>query len=655
MKKTITLLAVAFCLNTNAQIITTVAGNGTTGYSGDGGASIAAKLHAPQGLAIDAAGNVYIADADNHSIRKMNATGIISTIAGNGTQGYSGDGGPATSALLSYPLGMALDAAGNLYIADVDNAVIRKINTLGIISTIAGNGTLGYSGDGGQATFAQLYHPSGVTVDALGNVYIADCYNSVIRKVDTSGIISTYAGNHTYGYSGDGLAATSAELSSPWGVAVDASGNVYIADQDNQVIRKVNSAGVISTFAGNGMYGWSGDGGQAALAELRNPIYVAIDASGSVYIADYGNSIIRKVNTSGIISTYAGLEALWGYSGDGGLAISAELNYPSAIAFDIVGNVYIADKDNNVVREVGMCIPVIPSICMVEVDSLSQNNIIYWDNTPYAADTFYIYRDTANYNYALIGKVLASSLSMFTDTVHHLYAANGDPNASSWRYKIAYRDTCGGVGSMSPMSPYHQTVFMITNSIGNFIWTQYQIEGQSTPVSQISGYLFEVDSSSSGHYKVVQSLSASSTAYHDSYYATYSNPTWRSTAYGFNCTPTMKFANKRGPAAIVSSKSNISNNSNNSVQGINQFSGDKYQVSIYPNPTTGIINIESSSPKGSNMQINVYDMLGNNVYASTLQGGVGAVALPSGLGQGVYFISIQTNEGIVNKKIVISK
>ncbi len=300
---------------------------------------------------MDASGNLYIAEQANNRIRKISASGIISTVAGNGSFGFSGDDGVATSASLYYPTHVAVDASGNLYIADQGNNRIRKVSPSGIISTVAGNGSAGFSGDGGLATAASLYRPQGVAVDALGNLYIADISNQRIRKVNTSGIISTVAGIGSFGFSGDGGSATAASLHNPSGVAVDASGNLYIADYSNYRIRKVNTSGIISTVAGNSSYGFSGDGGSATAARLNNPIGVAVDASGNLYIADENNNRIRKVSPSGIISTVAG-NGISGFSGDGGAATAASLNYPRGVVVDGSGNLYIADKDNYRIRKV---------------------------------------------------------------------------------------------------------------------------------------------------------------------------------------------------------------------------------------------------------------------------------------------------------------
>ncbi len=332
-------------------VITTVAGCGCYGFGGDGGLATDASMTTIYGVAVDAAGNIYIADSFNHRVRKVDTSGTINTIVGNGTAGYSGDNGPATAAQVNYPLGLALDSSGNLYIADYGNYRIRKVTTGGTISTVAGNGTYSFSGDGGAATSASLSQPYGVAVDAAGNLFIADTYNSRIRKVATGGIISTVAGSGTQGYSGDGAAATSAALYQPEYVSVDASGNLYIADQGNYRVRKVTSGGTISTIAGNGNYKFTGDGGAATVANLNWPIGVAADASGNLYIADQFNHRIRKVSTSRIITTVAG-NGLATYAGDGGSATSGSLNTPLGVAVDASGNIYIADTVNHRVRKV---------------------------------------------------------------------------------------------------------------------------------------------------------------------------------------------------------------------------------------------------------------------------------------------------------------
>jgi trimeric autotransporter adhesin len=335
-------------------VINTVAGNGSRGDSGDSGLAISASLDYPCSIAFDTTGNIYIADTANHRIRKVTkSTGIITSVGGDGTQGYSGDDGPAASAVFSYPYGVSVGASGNIYIADTYNHRIRMVTKgTGIITTVAGNGTQGYSGDGGQATSAIFRYPCVVAIDASGNLLIADTFNNCIRMVTvSSGIITTVAGNGNSGYSGDGGPATSATLSYLYGATVDASGNIYIADTVNNRIRMVmKSTGIITTVAGDGSYGSSGDGGRATSARLSFPYGVTVDASGNIFIADSANNCIRMVTKStGIISTVAGNRTA-GYSGDGGQALSATLSNPLFVALDTSINIYIADAGNDRIR-----------------------------------------------------------------------------------------------------------------------------------------------------------------------------------------------------------------------------------------------------------------------------------------------------------------
>jgi trimeric autotransporter adhesin len=333
--------------------ITTVAGTGKSGYSGDGGQALLAQFYGPHGVAVDASGNIYIADTYDNRIRMVTkSTGIITTVAGTGVDVYSGDRGQATSAQLSNPHGIAVDASGNIYIADSYDHRIRMVTVNSeIITTIAGTGVSGYSGDGGQATSSQLSNSSDVAVDASGNIYLADSSNSCIRIVKSSGVITTIAGSGVHGYSGDGGQATSAQLSDPHGVAVDVLGNIFIADSSNSCIRMVTkSTGIITTVAGTGVSGYSGDGGQATSSQLSKPNDIAVDLSGNIYIADtYDNRIRMVTKDSRIITTVAGT-GVSGYSGDGGQAVEAQISRPRGIAVHPNGKLYIADSTNNCVR-----------------------------------------------------------------------------------------------------------------------------------------------------------------------------------------------------------------------------------------------------------------------------------------------------------------
>jgi uncharacterized protein YjdB len=397
-------------------IINTVAGNGscttaggTTGCdnfggdSGDGGPATSATLNAPNSIALDSAGNIYIADTFGETVRKMSpVTGIITTVAGiafpnPASPTESGDGGPASEAGLPSPIGIALDSAGNLYIADGSARIREVFADTGIINTIAGNGTYGYSGDGGPATSAELASPGGIAVDSAGNLYIADGDDNVIRKVTAAtGIITTVAGNGygspngalMGGYNGDGIPATSAELWLPANVAVDAVGNLYISDCNNQRIRKVTaSTGIITTVAGTGnnpgtnIGGFSGDGGPATSADMNLPQYVGLDAAGNLYIADFGNNVFRKVDAAtGIISTIIGIvptpSGIYeGFSGDGGPATSAQLMGPAAILVDPQGNIDFADSYSNRIRQVSPTTPPLsfsPPSITVGSDSATQ-------------------------------------------------------------------------------------------------------------------------------------------------------------------------------------------------------------------------------------------------------------------------------------------
>ncbi|MFC5404806.1 cadherin-like beta sandwich domain-containing protein [Cohnella soli] len=342
--------------SSDSSYISTIAGTGSGSFSGDGGAATAAALNLPMSVAVDREGNLYIADVGNYRIRKLEkSTGKISTVAGNGTFGNSGDGGLATSAQLKNPRGVAVDPDGNVYIADTQDNRIRKVDTSGIISTIAGNGSYGYSGDNGLSTSSQVSMPYRVATDSVGNLYIVDANNFRIRKIDKStGIITTVVGTGNRGSGGDGGAATSAEVDFPFGLTFDSMDNMYISDMRGATVRKVDhTTGIISKVAGTGTPGYNEDEGQANSADIV-PYSVAVDNSGNIYISDASNAVIRKVDQStGNISTFAGIGEN-GYSGDGGPATLAELYGPYGLAIDSSGNLLIADMNNHVIRKVGL-------------------------------------------------------------------------------------------------------------------------------------------------------------------------------------------------------------------------------------------------------------------------------------------------------------
>jgi sugar lactone lactonase YvrE len=350
LKTVLPIVLLFICSSSYGQTITTFAGRNTPGFSGDGGRATSAQLNEPYGIAVDDAGNLYIADGVNRRIRKVDANGIITTIAGNGAIGFNGDGIAATDAAIDVT-NVTVSASGIVYITDGYNNRVRVVTTDGMITTIAGNGSPSYSGDGGPATDAALNSPADLKVDTFGNVYIADLLNNRVRKVTTDGNIITVAGNGSPYYNGDGEPATTAQLNSPYGVAVDDTGTLYIAEFNGQRIRKVSTAGIISTFAGTGINGYSGDGAQAAMAQLSYPRGVTVDNTGNVYITDFGNERIRKVHASGIITTVAG-NGTAGFKGDGGPASAANLSDPVYTCVDPAGNIYVADRGNNKIREI---------------------------------------------------------------------------------------------------------------------------------------------------------------------------------------------------------------------------------------------------------------------------------------------------------------
>jgi len=350
-----------------AQIITTFAGNGSDLHTGDGGLATSAGIAYNVSGNFDKTGNYYFSEvANGNRICKIDTSGIITTIAGTGIGAYSGDGGLATAAKIYLPQGLIVDTNSNIYFCDAGNNRIRKIdNATGIISTIAGNGIAGYFGDGSQATAAMINDPWDILLDKRGNLYFSEVNNYRIRKVNiSSGIISTYAGNGLSGYTGDGGLADTARIA-PMGICMDDTGNLYIADGTYCRIRKVDTTGIISTFAGNGIAGNNGDGGNALIAQIT-PSFLRADRYGNIYMAtSYLVNKVRIINTIGLINTFAGIDSA-GFSGDGGPAVISKLNKPEGLSFDACGNLYIADDFNHRIRKV-----IIDTSCSLHSDSTS--------------------------------------------------------------------------------------------------------------------------------------------------------------------------------------------------------------------------------------------------------------------------------------------
>ncbi|MFE3375989.1 NHL domain-containing protein [Streptomyces anulatus] len=330
--------------------ISTVAGTGVAGFKGDNEPAVAAQLNRPYGIAVDSAGSVYFSDHSNHRIRRITTDGKINTVAG-AAAGFRGDAGPAVSAQLNGPREVAVDRAGAVYVADSSNHRVRKITADGQISTVAGSGVAGFSGDGGPATAARLNLPMGVAVDSAGALYVCDYHNQRVRKITANGQISTVAGSGVAGFAGDGGPAVIAQLRNPYAVVVNSDGELFIADSSNHRVRKITADGQISTVAGTGSAGYGGDDGPATSAKLNTPLGVVVDSTGILYISDYQNHRVRKVTPEGQISTIAG-KGTAGFGGDDGPAASAQLNNPLGLAVDCVDTLYIADYSNHRVRKI---------------------------------------------------------------------------------------------------------------------------------------------------------------------------------------------------------------------------------------------------------------------------------------------------------------
>ncbi|GEM_PF-2780043 len=360
------LLGLASSSSAQPVITTLVGGNGVVSYSGDGGPASLAGLACPDDVAMDPNGHLYIADACSNTVRRVDAlTGIITTYAGRFTGidmgGYSGDGGAANQALLFYPSGVACDAVGNLYIADYYNCVIRKVTAAtGIITTVVGDGNCGYAGDGGPATSGRLNNPTMIHVDPLGNLFVSDTGNNVIRKVDVlTGVLTTVAGYYPggAGYAGDGGLATAALLDGCEAMVMAPSGDLYISDKNNNVIRKVSgTSGIITTVVGNGTRGYAGDGGLATMASLYfDNGTMTLDGDGNLFFTDDVNNVIRRVDAvTGIITTVAGQgpPVPVGYEGDGGPPLSARFNHTESLCFVGDCDLLVADYGNNAIRRI---------------------------------------------------------------------------------------------------------------------------------------------------------------------------------------------------------------------------------------------------------------------------------------------------------------
>ena len=425
----------------HSQTITTIAGTGVPGYNGDNIAATIAQVNRPTGVKVDRGGNIYFADFMNSRVRRVGTDGFISTIAGTGTAGYNGDNIAGTVATLNWPEAIDLDAAGNVFIEDTYNHRIRKLGTNGFITTIAGTGTYGYNGDGVAATSANLSYPShGVLVDASGNLIISDSYVDRIRKVTTNGFISTIAGTGTGGYNGDNIAATSAMIKNPYALVLDADGNLYFADGDNNRVRKISTTGIITTVAGTGVAGYNGDNILATAARLNIPEGLAFDAAGNLFISDSYNQRIRRIDkNTGIITTVVGT-GIAGYNGDNIAATVAQVNYPVGIAIDKFGNLYIADFINHRVRKVNNVGPILPvTLSSFTATLLNGTSLLQWQTTnEINTQKFIIERSQDGVNFSSLDSIKAKNTNGKND---YTYTDASIKNTFTYyRLKIVDRD-----------------------------------------------------------------------------------------------------------------------------------------------------------------------------------------------------------------------
>ncbi len=548
----------------NGQIISTIVGNGTAAYGGDGAVASAASLNQPREIFRDGNGNLFIADALNYRIRKVNTSGIITTVAGSGSFGYSGDGGPATAAQFGAVNDVVFDTAGNMFIADFDFHVIRKVSTAGVISTYVGSGTAGFAGDGGAATAAKLNHPGCLAFDVSGNMFITDQGNDCIRKVTPAGVISTAVGQGgATGFSGDGGQATAARLNAPTGIAFDRHGNLFLSDRLNNRMRKVDTSGIINTFAGSGTLGYSGDGGPATAAEFNLISIISFDNNGNIFVVDEYNHAIRKIDVSGSISTYAG--GTFGFGGDGGPASLAQLNHPRGLFIDSNNFFYVSDMFNNRIRMIDTCwLPNIPpiaggasSICLgdsVALTVASTGGVWSSSNTSAATVSASGFVTTGSYG----GTVISYTKSNSCGTV-----------ASTKAISVVGMPNPGGIVGLDSLCPGDTTV--LTNIAIGGVWS-------STDTSRAKV-------SATG---VVTAIAPGS----DTIKYTVTNVCGSSTAI-------FKFKVRNHASCYA---------------GLgNEYARYSNQVVVFPNPNSGTFTMLFTGNEGDEIPVTIYNTLGQKV------------------------------------------
>ncbi len=593
-------------------------------------------------------GAVYFSDYYSYTIRKIDqSSGLLFTAAGNGTRGFSGDGGLATAAQLDTINGVHSDTSG-IYICDAGNGRIRKVNKNGIISTIVGTGTKGYSGDNGLATSAKIMEPWDLKI-YNNQLYFIDRQNFRVRKVDlSSGIITTIFGTGVYSYSGDGGLAINASFKNFVAMDIDNNGNLYFADADADVIRKINTAGIVTTIAGTGVAGFSGDNGLATAAKLQEPTGVTVDDFANIYITDQNNYRIRKINSAGIIETICG-NGVNINTGDGGSAILAEISVPWSIRVDANSNsIIFVDQGSNKVRMISNV--AIPDICVVGSDSLTNYNQITWEKSNYFnVDSFIIYREVSSspIQYFKVGALSNSAYSEFNDTNRVFFTSNalpnGDPKITTYKYKIKIRDN---QNNFSFLSNYHNTVYINDLGNGSFQWNLYNIENTPNP---ISNYNLLRDTIGNGSWHIVGTTTGSQNLLVDPLYSTYQNrANWRVDGVGLSCNPTLKPSN----VLVVKNKTKSNTKDNFTIlTGLNnQLLSNSIQ--FFPNPSTDFVNIRSSVLM---QKINIYNSLGELVLTRLINNQSQVKINLQELSTGIYSIEALSKQGRFVDKLSISK
>lgn len=663
MKTNILFLSIIFTILfkfSDAQIIYTIVGTGVGGYNGDGISASSAQISSPSAVAVDTAGNVYIADQVNFRIRKVTPSGVISTIGGNGVYGYSGDGGPATSAMITGPYDIHVDRLGNVYFADNANQRVRKISTSGIITTVAGTGTAGYNGDGILASTARLNSPGGVVVDSIGNIYIGDATNNRIRKINTSGIISTFAGTGVSGSLGDGGLATAAQFYAPGKMGFDKFGNLYVADNGNRKVRKITVAGIITTVAGTGMGGSTGDGGPATSATFTYPFGISVDTTGNVYIDDYSNRRVRKVNTSGIISTYAGTGGT-GFSGDGGPPASAQIS-PQGSTSDKYGNLFVADLANHRIRKIiPSCVTPNPptsttsslNVCsgQTKVLSVLDPGLIRWYAFPTGGTvlgtglTFTSPTLTADTTfYAEITTCATSATrTAFPLTVQPLpivtssndtTICNGSPIILNGGGATSYAWT-GGVTNGISFSPTSSATYTVTGT------SSFGCTGTTTTIVTVTTPNPSFTTSGA-------TLTANvSSAIYQWYDCTASSIISGATNQVYTATASGSYA------LIITQTSCVDTSACQSVSFTGIDNNALNAFNIYPNPANDKIEIETGI---QNLEFKIYNSIGKLVLAKNESSMNSKTTIDvSGLFEGIYLVVVKSQNGYLKSALVIQR